>query len=675
MSATAKPYVWLFLKTEETDFKKVRPVSISGEFLQEFVEEVMFNSEAVDGSPSSSYALTKLRLRIFDPAWTYWETLFLLNKVFDYEYGWMDDTGKVISTSGRIRAMIEGLAPSFSFQGTTLEVTAKCSLAANALASGSNVELATNVATRQFVPLDKYNKALSGKFYNDRFPSVEFTSPQDRAARERSILGRQNLLYHDEWVRRSLGNIPGNSVLADNEADAVAKFGPRYVLPDNAVPYTSISDLVKTLASMVGMKAEVDPTIEAKDDILMNGKNVENFIREKLVKLAVTKDGRADFQCWIRGDTIYFKSVSNEQRITQTFQYGGNNAPMLEQSPFNPDSKNGIILSFSMEMNPSLLLASAASHTVAVSVDPLSKTAMGASAISPATAARNEVEAKYRANRQQFQAFAPSRAAEIYRNKQSIDFALAQNYMMWQEAGEIAKSIWEANRLPGDTSLNANADGTYSTLNPAATQRGLQDQVFQSLVRQREAERASLQAVAPSADLTFQDASVYDGLQQAAARSPAASKDGTLAGRLYVLPHQNSKTAVFADNIHSQSSLTRLFKATAVVVGNPKIFLLKLVDISIILPDSKKHYASGTYVVFGISHKIDSGGFTTELTLHTTGVSNAGPAQLQSTTKKADTYTKKAEDQPRAGVQITPEPSDSFFGILERIARSPSQQQ
>lgn len=623
-----QPFVWLYLRTEEDDFAEPRLLSLTGNFLRSFQDENAFNLSGPGGTTDRVAARSKARLVMFDPSGSYLETLFLYNRTVDYEFGWMRDDGSVLTTSGRQRALVGSVQPKFSYQGTELEVILYADLSATSSPGSSSYTYSTSIISHTFIPEKVFLQIRDGTYYNDRYPNLRAPSAVERREEANERIRRRN--------RNSISTVGGSiteSITFREQTDEEL-FGPKYELPLDAAPYRSIGDLVTKLAFLIGMKAEVDETIDAFGDITVPDMTIYEFIKTKLVPIAVSKDGTSGYRFWIRGDTLHFK-YPRIDKVVREFTYGADNTELSKTFEDDTDTRKGTMLSFELLVRPNQIQAGAKVSTVAVSYDPVGKAFRGI----------NLTEADKRKQ----DALAANTAIELgLKQETPVDFSKAKeedaikalNAASFEWGGPLARP------KPKPVPRNENGVPFF----PVASQ---QEEAIQAL---REDE-ARTQAAANQAEVEL--------------AITAQQVNPTAAGRLYVLPYPDNRTSAIGKFIFADAVNGPVFTAKSVILGDPQILLQDTIDVTIVTPTGP-HYGSGKYTILGVNSVIDDkGSFTTELSLSTNSVNLINNRSLAAVSKEASNpvdTAKPAPSEAAPGFNISSEPL-TIAEIIDRMSR------
>lgn len=660
---SVKPFVHLFLRTEEDGFKEPHLFPLTGNFLLSFEDQSAFSMEGIAGGSGSSTARSKCRLVLVDPTFTYLESLLLINKTLDYEFGWVAEDGTILSTSGRIRAMVGSIEPKFQFQGTEIEVILYADASATAQQGTPESLIAASVITQAFIPEDVYFAVKEGRYYNAKFPHKLFTDPKDEQLVREAKAKREK---EKEALRASSGGgfsmlnqsqVEARLKLADADKDAPTDssiFGEKYELPEGSVPYRSVGEIVERLARSVGMKFDIDETQPAKDEIRVVGKTIQEFIKTQLVPIAVSKEGnRSGYKFWIRGNTFFFK-LPNPKKVVKTIGYAADNRSFTGRL----GGAESIALNFTLKIQPNLTIHGARANMVAASFDPIEKKFRGINLTSEnpsgggsgSQSLEAEIGQALQASDAEFDWAYPAEKEQDRLGTPIFDSTMVNNQqesLAWSEAekitGEVAKNMTALGGQPlSQTETDKIKNRAYRVIRKR--QREEQEAFSGKVMNQISAQEPETKAAVSK---TFEDT----------AAALNATKIPSRVGRLYVLPYPDSRTSAVGRSIFSDATSRPMFQASATILGDPNVGILQHVNVELHTPNGL-HYGSGRYMIQGVSNRIDGSGFTTELTLSTDGVSGKDSLSANGipvTKPNANFQAASTKQEPKDSVDITPE--------------------
>jgi len=212
-----QPFVWINAFTPESPDKR-RVLPLTSSVLVSFTDESLFDIDAAPGGDRSRTGRAKVRLELFDANYTYLETLFLLNKRrIEIEYGWLDQSGKVASSSGVFPVTLTSIKPKFTFQGTQLEVIAVSDLSSTSPPGSIEHFYSTHTFSITFVP-----DSLA-QLYDGRYPHINFVNPVTQQQQEVAISTNPVLQEAGILVFPDLNQPDGGASVQKAAEEALAK--------------------------------------------------------------------------------------------------------------------------------------------------------------------------------------------------------------------------------------------------------------------------------------------------------------------------------------------------------------------------------------------------------------------------------------------------------------------
>lgn len=606
----AQPFVWLYVRTADDNYTNLVRFPLTGsDFFVSFQDDTVFSAGDADipgtGQSKTGRSLTKIIL--IDPAFTYLEGLFVRNRFLSFEYGWISEDGTVLETSGIIRSMVSSLVPKFTYSGTELEVTLVSDLSvANEGNDVGTMLSSTTITSKLFIA--KENKGLADT---------------EGAGVDISKLIKDNNLYDKEvepikQITKTYTTVGGNTAsvtVPSRRREVVPKQGlalGTFLIKQAAsvARFERISDIVVYVAALCGMEYDVDETDICPYNIYLVNKTLDAFIRDDLVRLAKDKQGRTDFRYWVRGNVLYFKNAQDIRAIKR-LEFIGDNKSLTER--FSDPLRKSILLDFTLELVPNLIINGPSVSTKAVGFDPLNKKMTGrhAAVFKSEEVIRdvfNELEELYRQD--------PSgnnNRSDVYGGNYDLD-------TISKDGDDISKSsygasqsdwlVWEASAQLADHYAGGSVFNMFG--NGKDVKDRFQLAAYKALLKRRNQGLDNELYTPPEAIAAMQASDAKTIRKQ-------APKDPTQAGRMYVLPYADSRAADLAEGVLS-ASMRGPFRAKGTCYGDPAMRLLSGALVLVHTPEGY-HYSSGRYLVDGLVHKIDAGGFTTEISLVTDGVS------------------------------------------------------
>lgn len=663
-----QPFVWINAFTPESpDKRQVLP--LTGSVLVSFTDESLFDIEAAPGGERSKTGRAKVRFELFDANFTYLETLFLLNKRrVEVEYGWLDQNGKVASSSGVFPVTLVSIKPKFTFQGTQLEIIAVSDLSSSSPPGTIEHFYSTHMFSITFVP------EAESELYGGKYPHLDFANPATQKKKEDRITTRVNDVLNGDVPRPDLGpgnqgldpaawsgtpgfNLPEQPIVPESSAENAANTWSqiRADLSNKNMKYISISQLVRSIAKSLGMKSEVDVTKVAPPSATLPfiNKTIMNIL-SGLASEAESSDGSRDYRFWIRGDTIYFKRPVPKDTFNRVFNYGVG-ISLGSTSAANKTNKDGVVLGVEVDIQPNLIVNSAWAQAVTTTIDATNKAVRGGNVVPPHRKIKDTVDASIVRNVTKVDTsegtleyvaveFVPPEGMTSALMVQAEEFYYSKDWLLWDQATQIAADALESlERKFGDDIGEINSRYIFSQSRILA---------YNLLEKDRQDRLAQLGDTSAEVD-------VASSLADAAAEQSEGNatdfqkKDLTLVGRRYISPHQDERAAGWAKAI-SNSASQKVFKAKLLALGDVSIRLMHVVTLNMLTPEGP-HYASGDYLVLGVSNAIDASGFTTELTLMNAGGITA-TSSLKSTTTPNEKFRPSIAPKPTTwtDVQTTP---------------------
>lgn len=605
----AQPFVWLYVKTADDDYTNPVRLPLTGsDFLLEFQDDTVFtldDSIDVPGTGQSKTARAMTRIRLMDPAFTYLEGLFVRNRYLSFEYGWTDDNGNVLETSGSVRAMVSSIKPRFTYSGTELDVTLVSDLSVGN--EGNDVAAMLNSTT------------ISSKLFRSKH-SQGFEVKG--AGIDISKLAKDNDVYEEPSKAIHKPNPELNALISSAKAlsppaSTRAPKGQKlaiYLLSAAAsiTKFERISDIVAFIAEICGMEHDIDETALCPYDIYLVNKTLYSFIKDDLVTLAGDDKGVRDYRFWIRGNKLYFKNAQRTEAVKK-LEFIGDNKSVSDR--FADPQRKSIVLDFTLDLVPNLVINSASVSTKGVGFNPLDKKMTGRHA---AVIKSPEIMASIHSE-------IISIDRQDNRETASVGFASDDIYGGRQELNDISKAKDDISRssyssvqsdwLVWETASQlANYFTQQSPSKDKFTEDKLKLAAYRALLKRRNAglDKELYQPSDATASIQASDVKTLN-------RKPNVN-DPTKAGRMYVLPYADSRAADLAEGILA-SSMKGPFMAKCTCYGDPTMRLLQSVLMLVHTPEGF-HYSSGRYLVTGLVNKIDASGFTTEISMTTDGVAN-----------------------------------------------------
>lgn len=610
----AQPFVWLYIKTADDNYTTPVRFPLTGsDFFVEFQDDSLFSMGDADvpGSGASKTGRAMTRIKLIDPSFTYLEGLLVRNRFLSFEYGWTDEYGNILETSGSIRSMVGSIVPRFTYSGTELELTLISDLSVSN--DGSEIASmlnATTVSSKLFI-----STKSQGSEYKVKGAGVDIS----KIVKDNKLYDEEGPGYVEEWVPASPdSDLPrGSKVKIRRKPPPRATKGTALALylaqnASSIARFERISDIVVYIATICGMEYDVDETAYCLYDIYLMNKTLHSFIKDDLVSLAKDDRGVADYKYWVRGNKLFFKRSQGTNAVKK-LEFIGDHKSVTDR--FSDSARKSIVLDFQLTMMPNLIVNSSSVSTKVVGYDPINKKPTG----------RHAAIVK-----------SPDIMTSIYSEIQSIDLAdnrevagagARQNDAYGGRRDELDVISKEGNNISRSNYKSVQSDwlvwetasqlvNYFSQQSPnmdKTAQDKLQLAAYRALLKRRNA-GLDQELYQPSDAVASIKSSDVKTLSKV---SPVVG-DPTKAGRMYVLPYADSRSADMAEGILS-SSMRGPFFAKCTCYGDPSVHLLQAVLMLIHTPDGY-HYSSGRYLVQGVVNKIDAAGFTTEISLVTDGV-------------------------------------------------------
>lgn len=397
-------------------------------------------------------------------------------------------------------------------------------------------------------------------------------------------------------------------------------------IPEGSLKIRRISDIVKFVAHEMGLAVDVDDTEEFNGTVwkyhnpevptlicrLVN-RDYESLLKS-LIPLARSTSKKVGYDCWNRGGTLYFKlpDALAGRKAIQSYAYGRDN--------------NGTMLSFDLNIAIAHLVMHTWDSVLAVSRDPVSKSLIGIDS----RITNNEIREKTLKS-----------AVAAQGNPGVYNVAGTWHYV------DSHRKVSPDDPILGVVQENAVASDGNSThvgvapSMPTVVSNPLPTTAAGQIIKSAQEKRILAEVAPLNADTELlYSVSARPGNQpnpstnqepnlQPTPRKPVAITDTgqSKASRVYVLPYTSDQTISIGRYVHQQIRQSRTFTATASVIGDISLTIHRSIFIEL-LTDSGLHYGTGTYIIRGVSHRIDTNGFTTELTLTTDGINTTDAKDL-----------------------------------------------
>lgn len=628
------PFVWINAYTPDSPSKR-KILQLTGTVLESFTDETVFDIDASPGGSRSKTARAKVRFVLFDKFFTYWEDLFIINKRrIDVEYGWLNQDGTVATSSGAFPVTLVSIKPSYSYQGTRLEVVAVSDFSSMTPAGTTEFFYATNTFSIMFVPAKRFAQLSQGLVpYSSKFPHRDFALPATQRSKE-STSTTDIAQSAPEGVT---GGLDGLSALISGLS------GLSVVFSEKVTKYESISSLFKGVAKSLGLKADVDDTREAPEtaEFVFTNVTLMNMLSQLALE-AESDDGARDYSFWVRGDTIFLKRPVPKEKFKRTYNYGIGSLSLPNSSASKPNSQEGVALGLEVEIQPNLVVNSAWAQAASATVDAQNKVVRGGNVVPPykkvkdnivASIKRVEIVEDSAITLRYEPKFEPPEGINLDTLINNPGYFISRDWLLWEQASNIAEEAVK------ESFASAFSDATKDNafLDPASYESLLTPAKVAAYEQLKKDSDARISLTNDSSAESFVSASLAEDAIEQNKDSDAnvREKDPTLAGRMYISPYQNESGAGWSKAIASTAG-QKVFTAKLLAMGDVGLRLQQVVTLNILTPEGP-HYTSGDYRVLGVNNAIDSQGFTTELTL----ISHGGitsTSKIESTTQKNKQY-------------------------------------
>lgn len=620
-----QPFVWIYAVTpNDSTTKKVIP--LTSDVLISMTDEGVFDLGASPSSERVRTARLKLRLVIFDKDFTYWETLFVMNKRrLEVEYGWLNEDGTVASSSGVVAVTLTQIGPKFTHQGTELEILAVSDLTSTVAPGSEEFFYASRSFGITFVPDTAGSPYPSPLLSN---PSIQNQREDLRVKFRTGSFGLQIPIVSDALI-----------AAADDFNERASKLSNPLELLDptrKVYTYSSIGQLVRDIASMLGLKSDVDDTAPATQEIMCNC-TLTNML-SKLAQYAKSPTGEMDYRFWVRGSTVYFKRAKANVKDKKILEFNSSQNLSLASS-VSGSSLSRIVLGVDLKINPYLLVSSSRAGVVTTSFDDKNKVMRGGNVAPPWRNIKETLSrtigrkvSKKLLNGQteviEYEAtYTPPEGMTAATATKADERFYAQKWLIWDTAVELADPLVDS-AIASETA-DAQREGVPFRSNFDDIRSQVRIAAFQLLTKENQ------DRLGDTGDATA-EIDVNQSLYTEALKNPSIKlRDETMTGRLYPTAFQGEHAANLSKVI-MQDIAEKVITADVFCAGDVTIRLMDVVTLVMATPTGQ-HYASGDYLVLGFNNTIDRQGFTSKLSLVSLGAVSGSPQISDSTIQNSKT--------------------------------------
>ena len=653
-----QPFVWISAYTPN-DPNTLRVIPLSSDVLLSFTDESVFDLDALEGSQRLRTGRLKVRFIIFDKDFTYWETLFVLNQRWvEVEYGWLNPDGTIATSSGKYAITLTQIGPRFTHQGTEIEVIGVSDLTSTVKPGSAEFFYASRTFSILFVP------ESAGSPYPSPLLSNPTVQNQQEDLRIRFRLGPfgQQIPVIDDGGLASADDFNIRAGKVSNPSELLDPTKKVYT-------YSSIGQLVRDIASMLGLRSDVDDTAPATNEILCTNISIMNML-SRLALEAKSPTGDVDYRVWVRGDTIFFKRPTASKSNTQkkVLEFNAQGSAMNSSAAGSSRSNKVIVLSVDMKVNPSLLVASARAHTISTSVDSNNKVLKGGNVVPPwrniketlskTISRRVSTKETISGPTLVYEAvYVPPEGMTAATAVNAEELFYAQKWLLWNRAVELADPLVDAAIKSEQTDSEKESLPVYSNSNFNDIRSQTRIAAFQ-LLQQENAER-----LGSTGDSTA-EVDVNRSLYEDALKNPTAPiVDETMSGRLYPTAFQNEQAANLSKLVMHDIS-DKVIQAEVLCVGDVSLRLMEEVTLILSTPTGQ-HYTSGNYLILGINNTIDKQGFTSNITLVSKGAVSGSTALDKATLDNKQ--PKAAVSAPKSQVWTDIKQTDATVPIEDPV--------